>query len=112
MDLAIVLAFLALYGWVTASGLIFTHNDRRIGPMLVAVALQIPWFSCPLFSYRFTSGFHLTAGVIGGRFNAGFNLGSDWQCSVLQGSPWGFGVNLFAILMLALLWTRPRVSGN
>jgi len=99
----LLVVFLALYAFVTASGLVLVQNPRRTGPLFIAIAMQIPWVCSPLISYRFTSGFHVTIGLIGGSFGGGFHFGSDWQCSVFQQIPWGIGVNLFAVLVLVLL---------
>jgi len=112
----LLIVFLALYGFITASGLVFVQNPRRTGPLVVALAMQIPWVSSPLVAYRFTSGFHITIGLIGGSFGGGLHLGSDWQCSVFQQLPWGIGVNLFAVLVVFLLirslQTVPRACMN
>ena len=100
----VIYVFLLLYAFVTASGILFVQNDNRIAPLLVAFALQVPWISSPLLTYRFTAGFHVTAGIIGGGFNGGFSLGSDWVCILFKSdAPYGAGVNLFAIVMLAIM---------
>ncbi len=110
---ALLVGFLALYAFVTASGLLFVQNPRQTGPLFIAIAMQVPWVSSPLFTYRFTSGFHVTIGVVGGSLGGGFNLGSDWQCNVFQKLPWGIGVNLFALvimILLALTWRSPSTK--
>lgn len=96
-------AFLALYAFVTLSGLLFVHNPQRTLPLFIAVGLQIPWISSPLLAYRFTAGLQATVGLTGGTFAWRLGLGSDWHCSVFQKLPWGAGVNLIAVLMLVLL---------
>ncbi len=99
----LMVGFLGLYALVTISGLLFVQDQRRTVPLIIALAIQIPWVSSPLFAYRFSAAFHLTIGLIGGKLNGGFRLGSDWQCSLFQKLPWGVGVNLFALLVVLLL---------
>ena len=99
----LMVGFLGLYAMVTISGLLFVQDQRRIVPLIIALAIQIPWVSSPIFAYRFTAAFHLTIGLIGGKLNGGFRLGSDWQCSLFQKLPWGVGVNLFTLLIVILL---------
>ena len=94
---------LALYVFVTVSGLLFVQNLRRTGPLVVSIALQVPWVSSPLIAYRFAAGFQVSAAFIGGRFNGGVRLGSDFQINVLQQLPWGAGANIFALIVLVLL---------
>lgn len=98
-----IAVFLVLYAFVTASGLLFVLNPRRTLPLFIALGFQIPWISSPLIAYRFTAGLHATVGFVGGDFNGGFRLGSDWQFNLFQKSPWGLGVNLFAVAILTLL---------
>jgi hypothetical protein len=100
---ALMLAFLALFAFVTASGLAFVHNPERTGPLIVALALQIPWVSSPIIAYRLAAGFQISIALIGGHFAGGFRLGSDFQINLFQQLPWGAGVNLFALALLVLL---------
>jgi hypothetical protein len=104
-----VSAFLALYVFVTASGLLLVHCERRTAPLLLAFALQVLWFSSPLAAFRFTAGLDVSVGILGGGFVPRVYLGSGWECSVLQGAPWGVGINLSALLAVAVL-ACPRCS--
>jgi hypothetical protein len=103
VSFALAAGFLALYAFVTASGLLFVRDQRQTVPLLVAFALQIPWVSSPIFGYRFAAGFQATIGFMGGALSAAFRLGSDWQCNLLQNRPWGIGVNLLALFITVLL---------
>ncbi len=105
----LVFGFLSLYAFVTFSGLLLVLNERQTSPLLVAFALQIPWVSSPLLAFRFTAGFHVTVGLLGGTFSGGFSLGSEWQCNLFQKLPWGIGVNLFAVLIVIIL-IYPKAS--
>jgi len=100
---------LALFAFVTFSGLLFVHNAQRTRPMVVAMALQVPRFSSPLVAYKLSAGFQLVVALMGGRFNTSFSLGSDFQLNLLQQLPWGAGVNLFALLML---WACGLTNGE
>lgn len=105
------LGFLALFAFITTSGLVFVHNPQRTELLMISTALQIPWVSSPLLAYRLAAGFQVSVALIGGRLNGGFRLGSDFQINVLQRLPWGVGVNLFALLLLVLL-VRSRRAPN
>src|SRR6516225_2116906 len=61
----LLLAFLALFAFVTASGLIFVHNPQRTALLVPAIALQIPWVSSPLIAYKFAAGFQVGAALFG-----------------------------------------------
>jgi hypothetical protein len=106
--------FFALFAFVTVSGLVFVHDARRIKPLIVALGIQVPWVSSPLLVYKFTAGFEtcVAVGIIG-NFYGGFQLGSNYQFSYFQWqSPWGVGVNLFALAILVLLAWSPKWIKN
>lgn len=102
-DYILMIVFLVVYAFITVSGLLFVRDPHRIVPLLIASSIQIPWFSSPLFAYRLTAGFHVTVGLIEGKFGGGFSLGSEWQCNVLQKLPSVVGVNIFALVIVILL---------
>jgi len=117
--LVIMAAFLTLYTLVTASGLLFVHDPRRVQPLFAALATQIPWISSPLIVYKVAAGFHAVltigspeeVGTFGVHFGAEALLGSMFSfvfCSAK--TPWSIGVNLFALLLLVLLWKSARTS--
>lgn len=108
----IMMAFLMLYAFVIFSGLLFVQNQRRIAPLRLALWLQVPWISSPVITYQFVSGFHVTAGITGGYLNADLRLGSGWIFYFFTESPWGFGINLFAVFMLVLLARSMKTSNN
>lgn len=104
------LAELFLFTFVTLSGLVFVHDPRRSGPLLVAVALQIPWVSSPLIVYQLISGFAVNVAVIAGSFRWSVTwLGSEADLTSLHGAPWGVGVNLLALVVFVLLY-RLRIA--
>jgi hypothetical protein len=101
--------FLSVYAFVMVSGLMFVYSERHVVPLIIAFAVQVPWVSSPLITYRLAAGFHLTVGLIGGNMTGGFNLGSDFQFYIFHRFPWGFGVNIFA-LKSSSSW--PAISGT
>jgi hypothetical protein len=109
-NFVLISAFLLLFVFVTVSGLLFVHNPNRTGPLVIATSIQIPWVSSPIVAYKFAAGFQICVALVGGRFDAGFRLGSDFQINLFQRLPWGVGINLFALLILLLLLYSERVG--
>jgi hypothetical protein len=107
----LMIVFLAMYAFITYSGLLFVHDDRKIWPLLIAFAIQIPWVSSPFLAYRLSAGLHVTIGLVSGQPSGGFSVGSEWQCSILQRAPWAIGTNLFAAFMVVIL-ARATVTVN
>jgi hypothetical protein len=116
----LMVAILALYTFVTASGLWFVWDIRRIRPLLAALAIQIPWLSTPLIVYKFAAGFFavLTVGSpeepgsFGLHFGAEALLGCMSRFAWHQEIPWSIGANVFALLLLVLAWPKGRTSGT
>jgi len=108
----LMVAFLALFAFITVSGLVFVHNPQRTDLLIVALGLQVPWVSSPIIAYRLAAGFQVSVALIGGRFAGGFRLGSDFQINVFQLLPWGAGVNMFALALLVLLLRSTRMPDN
>jgi hypothetical protein len=108
----LVVVFLAVFVFVTVSGLVFVHNPRRTGPLIVSLALQIPWVSSPIIAYKLAAGFQVCVALIDGRFAGGFRLGSDFQINFFQQLPWGAGINLFALALLILLLRATQVPNE
>lgn len=48
LKLVLDLIFMGLYVFVCVSGLMFVHNPSRRGPLVAALAVQIPWISSSL----------------------------------------------------------------
>lgn len=108
LNLLILVFFVALYGFVIASGLIFVQKPRRTRPLLIALAIQVPWISLPQVVYQFAAGFHASVGIgslqpgtFGLRF--GSAMGSTFTIMLLQDKPWILGVNVFALSILIML---------
>jgi hypothetical protein len=114
----LVSIFFLLYAFVATSGLMFVHDPRRTRPVLVALALQIPWVSGPIFAYQFASGLFaaMTVGTPeeAGRMNLHFGLnaqiGSQFSVAGFQEIPWSLGVNLIPFLIFVLLRRSVQAS--
>jgi hypothetical protein len=104
------IVFLALYAYITASGLMFVHNPRLVRPLALALALQIPWFSSPLLVYKLAAGPAALIGVVSPA-EAGkllvihwqLLLAATWRFELFQGARWEVSVNLFALGLFVLL---------
>lgn len=108
-----------LYAFVTVSGLLFVYDPTKTGPLLAALAAQVPSISSSLIVYRFATGFELvtrigssekpdTTGVTFGWDGA---IGSDWKFALLQGNSLRIGLNFVALALLLLL-LRVRRTGD
>jgi hypothetical protein len=110
-NLLLATLMLVLYTYVMAAGLVFAHSPRRTGPLFAALAMQAPWISSSLLLYKFAAGFEAfvranysqDAGVLTLNFD-GFFFGSRSTVAILQQNPLGLGVNLWAAVLLILLW--------
>lgn len=107
----LLVVFLGLYGFVTASGLIFVYDPKRTRPLVAAIALQIPWISSPVFVYQFAAAVCATISLgtpdeadrlhfmwsvfFGAHFQVRFGLSLD--------VPFSVGVNVAAVALLGLL---------
>ena len=111
LNLLMMVVFLGLYGYVTASGLLFVHDARRTGPVVGALGIQIPWISSSILVYEFGAGVSAFVGVGSPEKegNFGFHLyfdafwGSRWQFSLFQDDPWRVGANLIAVVIFTLV---------
>lgn len=117
--LVLILIFMGLYVFVTVSGLLFVANPVRTGPLVAALALQIPWISSSLIVYKFAAGAQAFF-IIGSPENENaivhlggdVLLGSSWKFGLLQENPLRFGVNLAALAILLLLLRALRPSSS
>ena len=103
----VIIVFALLYAFVTMSGLWFVQNPRRTVLLRIALGLQIPWCSSPMFGYRFAAGFQASV-YFGTQFGFSLRIGSDWHFDWLDRGALGMGVNLFALISLILLLRAER----
>jgi hypothetical protein len=95
------IVFLLLHVFILISGLMFVMNAQRVMPLVVALALQLPYITSPIIAYHLGAGLHGGVGVGERGFFYWIRLGSDWQFNLLQPLPSGLGVNLVAVFFLA-----------
>jgi hypothetical protein len=109
-NLLLTTLLLLLYAYVTGAGLVFAQSPRRTGPLFAALAIQVPLISSSLLVYKFAAGFEAflrasyshDAGGLTLNFDSFF--GSRSTVAVLQQNPVAVGVNLWAVVLLILLW--------
>ena len=120
-QLLVQTVFFLLFGFVTASGLMFVYDPRRTRLLTAALAVQIPWFSTPLIVCKFFAGFDfvLMAGspkspaLLGIGFNFEMFMGSSYQFALLTEEPWRMGLNFVPLVLLILLFkARSRSSSE
>jgi hypothetical protein len=114
-NLLVTVAFIGLYLFVLVSGLFFVYDPLWTGPLVAALAIQIPWISSPYIVYKFAAGFQAfitvgsaeSANTVGLHFGIDFLLGGSWKFSLFQGDSLGVGVNIAALAIL-LAWKTLR----
>lgn len=117
-NIVLIVIFMGLYAFVTASGLLFAHDPTRTGPLFAALAIQVPSISSSGVVYSFSAG--LQAFISFGRLekenaigvHADFRLGSSWRFALQHDNPVRVGVNLVALAILILLWRTLQHSSR
>ena len=99
----IVSAFVLISLFILTAGLIFVQNSRITDPLVAALALQIPVFSCPLIMYDYGVGLYFSVGVSSTHLFYLLRVGMQWQFWIMHQSPWGFGVNIIPAILLAAI---------
>lgn len=110
LTLMTVVVFMGLFAFVFACGLLFVYDPKRTGPMLAALAIQIPAVSSPAIVYQLAAGLGVfinyggldKGNTIGFRFSWFFGYG--WKASLLGNEPFMFGVNVVALTIFLLVW--------
>jgi hypothetical protein len=116
LNLVLMVVFMGLYVFVAASGLLFVHDPTRTGPLLAALAIQIPSISSSIIVYKFAAGLEAFIIIgsterertIGAYLGWDLLLGSSWRFAVQHDNPLRVGVNVAALAILALLWQTLR----
>lgn len=104
-------AFIVLFGWAAWVGRELWVGERRAVRMAgILFAIQVPLLRVPGLIYEWHTGFTVPITVgSGGRFGAGFNLGSSFSFYVLPRiQDFSVGVNLVAVLVLVFLIRKSR----
>lgn len=100
---AIALLFFALYAYGVFIGIWLSEGSRPVWPLLFYFALQIPFISSPIFTYRFCSGLQATVAIVGDVLSWDARLGSECRLAILSSATLGFGINLVALVVVLIL---------
>ena len=99
----IVFAGIFLFG--TIAGILIAENHRKaIFLSLIYQGMQVLQISSPTVIYYLHSGFHITLFLERNRFGANFRLGTDFAFYLFTQRPYGFGINIVALLFFIYLW--------
>jgi hypothetical protein len=107
-----LLAFVALYGYGILVGLKLSEGPTPLRHLRAYFILQIPLISSPLVAYRFCSGLQATVAMIPPSVGFDFRFGSEWHFAISSSDPWGVGVNLVALAIVVLLYSRLAVPAE
>jgi hypothetical protein len=116
----LVLIMIACSVFVTASGLAFVYDPRRVLAVKVALALQIPYISSPLLVYKLIcgAGFYTVVclapiddlAILFGHIGIRFQFGGYWSLAFWEGHPVGVGVNWVAVFLFVTLRRSMRAA--
>ncbi len=106
----VLLAFVCLYGYGIFLGVKLSEGPAPPRHLRVYFGLQIPFISSPIVAYRFATGFQTTIAITqsGLGWDVRF-LGSEGQFAILSQEPWGVGINVIALAIVFLLYSRLAV---
>jgi len=106
----VLLAFVCLYGYGIFLGVKLSEGPAPLRHLRVYFGLQIPFISSPIVAYRFATGFQTTIAITqsGLGWDVRF-LGSEGQFAILSQEPWGVGINVIALAIVFLLYSRLAV---
>lgn len=120
LQLLLIITFLILFSFVFAAGLLFVQNPKRTGPLLAALALQIPWVSSPQFVYQFVTGVYsaTTLGTpensdrLGVHFGWNLNIGAHFlfRLGSYEDVPLTIGINVVALILFIILFRFTQSS--
>jgi hypothetical protein len=105
----VLLFFVGLYAYGIFVGLKLSEGSIPIRHLRFYFGLQIPFISSPVIAYRFCSGLEVTVAILQLRLGCEYRLGSGGQFAILSSAPWGIGVNLVALAIVFLLYSRLAV---
>ena len=106
----VLLAFVCLYGYGIFLGVKLSEGPAPLRHLRVYFGLQIPFISSPIVAYRFATGFQTTIAITqsGLGWDVRF-LGSEGQFAIPSQEPWGVGINVIALAIVFLLYSRLAV---
>jgi hypothetical protein len=117
----LTLIMIACSVFITASGLVFVYDPRRIRLAQIALSLQIPYISSSLFVYKLICGAGLYTVIctspiedlaaVFGHIGIRFQFGGYWSLAFCEDHPVGIGVNWVAIFLLLMVRHSIRAVG-
>lgn len=118
---SVYFAFLAICIFIIGSSLLYVHDPRRVKPILIALALQIPSVSLRAFEYKLAAGLNLAVlfglpsaageGVLPLEWVQNIGIVASFRFAQAFEGQSRIGVNLFAaVLFIVLLLSLQRQS--
>jgi hypothetical protein len=104
-----LLAFLGLYVWGIFLGVRLSEGSASLRHLRLYFGLQIPFISSPVIAYRFSTGLQVTLAMIRSGLRCDWRLGSEGQFAISSAEPWGIGINVVALAIVCLLYSRLAV---
>src|SRR5580765_4473399 len=101
-----MLGFICAYCYSIFIGLKLSEGTASLNYVRLYYALQIPFLSSPIITYRFGSGLQVTLAIIESGLTSSCRLGSEFQFAIGSSAPWGIGINFVGLAILLLLYTR------
>ncbi len=100
-------AFIAFYAFGIYVGIQLARGRETRTSLLWFYGAQLPVLSSPILMFFVFSGANLNVGFVGGRLFANWALGSHFAAIWWTSAPWGLGINLVGLAMLALTLKMP-----
>lgn len=122
LPLAVALDWIVIASsvFIIVSGLVLVYDPRRTRLAQVALAIQIPYLSSPLFVYKLISGAGLYTvfslqpiegfTLFGGNIWIRFQLGGYSSLAILEAHPLGIGINWVALFLFMMLRNSMRAA--
>jgi hypothetical protein len=101
-----LLGFVCIYCYGIFIGLKLSEGTASLKYLRLYFALQIPFVSSPIITYRFGSGLQVTLAITESGLTSICRLGSEFQFAISSSAPWGIGVNFVGLAILFLLYSR------
>jgi hypothetical protein len=104
-----LLAFVALNGYGIFLGVRLSDGSVPLRHLRFYFALQIPFISSPIIAYRFATGLQVTIAMMQSGLRSDWRLGSEGQLAILSPALWRIGINVVAVAIVLLLYSRLAV---
>jgi hypothetical protein len=101
-----LLAFVCLNSYGIFLGVRLSEGLAPLRHLRFYFMLQIPFISSPIIVYQFATGFQITIAIIQSALTCGWHLGSEGQLAISSPAPWGIGINVVALAIVVLLYSR------